>query len=46
MGFFNFANFFIFHKMVVIYFDLLKHETTNECRKTFKQSYGDEKEWV
>ena len=45
-GILQFCNFFHLPKMIVIYLDLFKHETANECRKTFKQSYGDKKEWV
>ena len=46
MAFFNSAIFFIFPKMLVIYLDLFKQGTANETRKTFKQSYGDKKEWI
>ena len=45
-GFFNSVNFFIFPKLLVIFLDLFKHEAAIECRKKFKQIYGDKKEWV
>ena len=46
MGFFNSANFFILSKILIIFFYLFKRKTANECRKTFKQRYGDKNEWV
>ena len=35
-----------FHLSQNVSLELFKHETANECRKTFKQSYIDKKEWV
>ena len=26
--------------------DLFKHETADECRKTFKESHSDKRDWM